>query len=157
MSDKKTPAKSSPKTGTVETEPTTLATAVDASFDFEKATGGEIFGGSYPRLELNPSEVSAAIIHRKDTEIPLDDGEDDEGKPKTKMQTVHIGELPSGDLVSLPIAAIFMKHFKEAEIKEGDEYRIKRYADATKKRGKGSGNKMQVYAVLVTNRAETES
>lgn len=129
---------------------------IDNDFNFETSQEGEIFGGSYARLELNHGNVSCPLIYRKDTEIPLPD-QDAEGNDTTKMQTVYVAETPKKELVSCPIASIFMKHFKEAKIKLGDEFRIKRYPDAIKKRGKGSGNKMQVYAVMVTKRAATES
>lgn len=126
----------------------------DDSFDFEKAEGVELFGGSYPRLELKPDSVSVPLTYRKDTEIPLPD-QDSEGKETTKMQTVHVVEVPQGDLVTCPISAIFMKHFKEAKIEKGDTFRIKRYPNAVKKRGRGAGNQMQVYAIAVTARAST--
>lgn len=168
MSDTKTKTKASSKAASLpaglESDPqnagldeSQVTDSVDASFNFETSKEGEVFGGSYPRLELTPGDCSVALIYMKDTEIPLDDGVDDKGLPKTKMQTVYVAETPKGALVSCPIAAIFMKHFKEADIQKGDTFRIQRYVDATKKRGKGSGNKMQVYAVMVTARAEPVS
>lgn len=134
------------------------SSAIDLDFNFEKETEGEIFGGSYPRLELLPNQTTTPLCYSKDTEIPLDGDPDPEtGAPTTKMQVVHIAETPSGDYVSCPISAIFMKHFKEAKIAKGDKFRIKRYPNAVKKRGKGSGREMQVYAIAVVERAETES
>lgn len=132
-----------------------FGSAVDNSFNFETSDEGELFGGSYPRLMLNPNDVSAPLIYRKDTEIPLDGGKDENGNETTKMQTVYVVEVPSGELVTCPIAAIFMKHFKEANIEKGDTFRIKRYPDASKKRGRGAGKPMQVYAVRVTSRASS--
>ena len=160
MSDKKDSAKKTTvPQGTEqlfsENAPTSTLEAKDSSFNFEQAEG-ELFGGSYARLELEPGDVSIPLVYRKDTEIPLPD-QDANGNETTKMQTVYVCELPNTELVTCPISAIFMKHFKEAKIVKGDEFRIKRYPNAVKKRGKGAGNQMQVFAVRVTKRAATEN
>lgn len=161
MSDPKKTAKKATSKLPEGTESAPLENAnvnvTDDSFNFEAPDAGELFGGSYPRLELLPNQVTVPLVYRKDTEIPLDGDPDENGNPTTKMQTVYVAETPNGVHVSCPISAIFMKHFKEAKIEKGDEFRIKRFPNATKKRGKGAGREMQVYAVMVTARAKAES
>jgi hypothetical protein len=102
-------------------------------------------------LELAENEVSPLLTYRKDTKIQME-SQDNEGE--FEMKTVPVVESATDHkLYTLPLSAIFMKHWKEAEIKTCDEFKIKRYPDATKKRGKGAGNKMKVYALKVYTRA----
>lgn len=116
--------------------------------DFENPNVGESFGGSYSRLELNENEVSGLLEYVKDSKVQV---ENDNGP---EIITSPVAKTEEGKLVSLPISAIFRKHWKEANVEKGDKFKIKRYVDVVKKRGKGSGNKLKVYAVKVYSRAE---
>ena len=129
-------------------KPTVPAPVVD---DFENPNVGEIFGGSYPRLELIENEVSSVLTYRKDTKIQMESN-DKEGEFEMKSVPV-VESAADGKLYTLPLSAIFTKHWKEAGINAGDTLKIKRYPDATKKRGKGAGNKMKVFALKVYSRA----
>lgn len=123
------------------------ATPVD---DFENPSVGEIFGGSYPRLELGENEVSPLLTYRKDTKVQV---ESNEKEGEFEMKSVPVVESASdGKLYTLPLSSIFTKHWNEAKVSEGDTLKIKRYPDATKKRGRGAGNKMKVFALKVYSR-----
>lgn len=124
--------------------------AVDASADdFENPNVGETFGGSYPRLELAEGQVSPVLTYVKDTKVQL---ERDDGT--TEMVNAPVAQnSDDGKLVALPINAVFKKHWSEANVSVGDTFKVKRYADATKKRGKGAGNKIKVFALKVYSRA----
>lgn len=118
--------------------------------DFENPAVGETFGGSYARLELAEKSVSPILKYVKDTKIQL---ESQEEAGKFVMQKVPVASDPEGTLLSMPIDAIFVKNFKEADIQVGDTFVVARYPDATKARGKGAGRKMRSFAVKVLSRA----
>lgn len=115
--------------------------------DFEDSNTGEMFGGSYVRLDLAEGQVSGLLEYVKDSKIQV---ENDEG---AEMVSVPVAKTEDNILVSLPISAVFRKHWKEANVNTGDKFKIKRYTDATKKRGKGTGSKMKIFAVKVYARA----
>lgn len=118
--------------------------------DFENPNVGEQFGGSYPRLDLKVDEASGMLSYTgKDTEIEVEDLQD-----KTKKKTLKIQvflDLKSEQLCTAPIGAIWDSVWAEANIKVGDEFRVKRYADVPKK---GTGQNMKVYAIKVYSRAK---
>lgn len=114
--------------------------------DFENPNVGETFGGSYARLELAENQVSELLEYVKDSKVQV------ENEDGAEMVPVPVARTPDGILVSLPISAIFRKHWKEANVNVGDKFKIKRYLDAIKKRGKGTGNKLKVFAVKVYER-----
>jgi hypothetical protein len=126
-----------------------VATAQAPADDFENPNIGEVFGGSYPRLDLTEGSVSPLLTYVKDTKINLED----QKNPGTYIsQKVPLGA--DGDLiVSMPICSIFKKNWEEANIGVGDTFKVKRYPDTTKRRGAGAGNKMQSFAVKVYSRA----
>lgn len=123
---------------------------VASSDDFENPNVGETFGGNYPRIELVEGQVSPLLTYIKDSKVQItnDDG-------STEMISAPVVQsAEDSKLYTLPISAIFRKHWGEANMAEGDTLKIKRYTDATKKRGKGAGNKLKVYAVKVYTRAQ---
>lgn len=128
-----------------------MKTQEELNKDFENPNSGELFGGSYPRLALEPGNVSEELTYVKDTTITLNDPDEDEGKKDINVKVLQ--EVASGLLCTAPIGAIFNNTFEDAKIKKGDVFRIKRYPDAEKKEGKGKGNKMQVYGIKVYKRA----
>ena len=120
--------------------------AQNGADDFENPSVGEVFGGSYPRLDLLEGQVSPLLEYVKDSKVQV---ENDDG---AEMVAVPVARTPEGQLISLPISAIFRKHWKEANVNVGDTFKIKRYVEAIKKRGKGAGNKLKVFAVKVYTR-----
>ncbi len=114
--------------------------------DFENPNIGETFGGSYPQLNIDEDAVIGPIEYVKDTQIQLED----DGQPK--MVKVAVLKGPDGVLGTGPISANFVKHFDEANLSVGDVIAIKRYKDVVKKRGKGAGVKMKIYALKVLSR-----
>jgi len=122
--------------------------------DFENPEVGEIFGGSYPQLVLEANQVSPLLEYVKDTKIQLES----QNKPgEFEMRSVPVVKNSAdGKLYTVSISAIFTKHWKEANVNMGDTLKIKRYPDATKKRGAGAGKPMQVHALKVYARAKAE-
>ncbi len=130
--------------------------------DFENPSVGEVFGGSYARIELAENQVSPLMVYLKDTKLPLEKKVDVVENGVTTTQTIteiktvavcRIAADEKAPLLMLPISAIFMKHWKEANVNIGDKFKVKRYPDAVKKRGQGVGNKMQNFALKVYERA----
>jgi hypothetical protein len=119
--------------------------------DFEDVTLGEVYGGTYDRMELTEGETTDYLVYVKKTTITTDDVGDD-GQPKKNILDVHIGMDRNGNQWALPIGAIIWNHFKEANLNPGDVFRIKRYEDVTKKQGRGAGKPMQAYALKVYSR-----
>lgn len=119
--------------------------------DFENPAVGEVFGGSYPQLALEANQVSGMLVYVKDTKIQL---ESQQKAGEYEMRSVPVVQNEAdGKLYTVSISSIFTKHWKEAAINVGDKLRIKRYPDATKKRGAGAGKPMQVHALKVYARA----
>lgn len=119
--------------------------------DFDKA-GGEVFGGSYPRLEILPGNVSDELQFVKWSKITIDD---DKNPGQKKDLAVPVFSVVDSDtLVTGPIGAIFTKCWEEAKIQIGDVFRVKRYADVKKKTGAGANSSMmQVFGIRVYSRA----
>jgi hypothetical protein len=125
----------------------TVKEIVAAADDFENPNVGESFGGNYPRIELAENTVSPLLTYSKDSKVQV---ENDNGMEVISAPVALNSE--DGKLYSLPISAIFRKHWKEADVQPGDTFRFKRYVDAVKKRGKGAGNKLKVFAIKVYTR-----
>jgi len=119
--------------------------------DFENPSIGEAFGGSYPNLELSQGEVSGMLTFVKESKIAL---QNEAGE--TEILSIPVAN-DGARLVSLPLNAVFKKHYKEANLNAGDVFRIKRYPDSTKKRGKGAGNIIKVFALKVYTRASASA
>ncbi len=130
-----------------------LALIPETVDDFEDVAQGEVFGGTYERLELEENETTDYLVYVKKTTITTDDVGDD-GLPKKNVLDVHIGMDREGKQFALPIGAIIWNHFKEANLNPGDVFRIKRYEDVTKKKGRGAGKPMQAYALKVYARTQ---
>lgn len=127
-----------------------VKSAVNASADdFENPNVGETFGGSYPRIELSEGQVSPLLTYIKDSKVQI---QNDDGTSEMVSSPV-VQSADDNKLYTLPISAIFRKHWGEANVNEGDTLKVKRYVDAIKKRGKGAGNKLRVFAVKVYSRA----
>lgn len=131
---------------------------------FESAQG-ESFGGVTEILTLAVNEVSPLLTFTRNTSLQLRDSVTDviDGKPvereTTKLVSCPVAvadDDPKKTERSLPIGAIFQKTFAEAKIVAGDKFLIKRFPDAVKKGGRGSGTKMHVYGLKVVHRAPRE-
>ena len=155
MAKKETPAPETPDTEIPETTLPAVHPAlalIPAELDaFEDVAKGEVFGGTYDRMELAEGETTDYLVYIKKTTITTDDIGDD-GQPKKNVLDVHIGMDRNGKQWALPIGAIIWNHFKEANLNPGDVFRIKRYEDVTKKKGRGAGKPMQAYALKVYSR-----
>ena len=132
-------------------EPAKHTTPID---DFNDPSIGELFGGSFPPLELEQNQVSPMMTFIRTTKIPVKNEE----TGATDVKELPVCQLETdGKLYALPMSAIFQKHWDEAQIKEGDKLKLKRYPDAIKKRGAGAGKvAMKVYAVKVYERKKDE-
>ena len=132
-------------------KPATPTDPVDVSKMFENPNVGETFGGSYEPMKLDEGQTSPLLEFIKTTPIPIkgDEGEEDKIIEAPVACVVNDPEK----IFSMPIGAVFQKHWKEAGIKKGDRFAFKRYNDATKRHGRGQGNKIQVYAIKVFSRA----
>ncbi len=157
MAEKDSPAPETPETETALAKlplaHPALALIPETVDDFEDVAQGEVFGGTYDRLELEENETTDYLVYVKKTTITTDDVGDD-GLPKKNVLDVHIGMDRSGKQFALPIGAIIWNHFKEANLNPGDVFRIKRYEDVTKKKGRGAGKPMQAYALKVYARTQ---
>lgn len=109
-------------------------------------TKGEKFGGNNNRLILNVGEVVHDFIHIKiDKGVKLTD--------KSDPMDLHVALDPrDGQELRMPASAVFRKNIDAAKLETGDIYSVARTEDAIKKSGKGKGNKMEVYMLLVTKR-----
>lgn len=118
--------------------------------EFNDNSQGEIFGGSFPLLALGENEVSPLLEYSKDTQVPIEiDG-------KSEMKTIPVCNVvgePELPMVSMPISAIFVRHWKDGNLSVGDQFHVARFKDAIKKRGAGKGNPMKVYGLKVMKRA----
>lgn len=131
---------------------------------FESATG-ETFGGVTEILKLEINAVSPVLVFSRLTVLQLRDTTTDvvDGKPVERETTklvscpVAYAETDGRKMEqSLPIGAVFSKTWAEAKCVPGDKVLIKRFPDATKKGGRGSGTKMHVYGLKVVFRAPRE-
>lgn len=131
---------------------------------FESAVG-EAFGGVTEILALEVNAVSPVLVFTRNTTLQLRDTVTEvvDGKPVDRETTKLVScpvAIAEGDERkverSLPIGAVFQKTWAEAKIVPGDKLLIKRFPDATKKGGRGSGTKMHVYGLKVIYRAPRE-
>ncbi len=103
---------------------------------------GQEFGGAAGILELKPGEVAGIFTYSGHQQITTDLGE----------TTVHTGVDEDGTQWRLPIQATFLRAVDQAGLKFGDKFAIKREDDVIKKRGKGAGKEMAIFAIKVTER-----
>jgi len=67
--------------------------------------------------------------------------------------TVHTAKnTKTEDVYRLPIQATFLRAIDQAGLKRGDVFGVKRFEDQIKKRGKGAGNPMAIFAIKVFTR-----
>jgi hypothetical protein len=107
-----------------------------------------VVGGQYDQLKLEIGEVSPMLVYERTTFVNLTN--DEGGQESTKSPVARIEE--TGELVSLPISAVFRRHFADAGVSIGERFAIKRYPDAVKKAGKGAGQKMKIFALAFPDR-----
>lgn len=115
---------------------------------FESAVG-EVFGGVYPPLKLNIGECSPRLRFERMQKIPV---KEDDGTTKLIESPIAINTVDGNQRFSLPIGAVFRKHWDEAKPNVGDEFLVKRYDDAVKKSGRGAGKPFHVYGIKVVKR-----
>ena len=104
---------------------------------------GQEFGGASGILELKPGEVAGVFTYTGHQQITTDLGE----------TTVHTGLDEDGVQWRLPIQATFLRAVDQARIQMGDKFAVKREDDVEKKRGKGAGKPMAIFAIKVVERA----
>lgn len=110
-----------------------------------KTSVGEQFGGSHPVVELAAGQSSPYLVYERQTECTFPD---DSGVPR--MEKVFLFQDPfTGQKFAGPVSAVFSKNMVESKVESGDIVRISRWADATKKQGKGAGKPMRVFSVTV--------
>ena len=138
---------------------TQIANAVSASdkdisfAEFNNPSIGENFGGSFPPLELEVNSVSPRLIYIKDSKVVLEKTVNGEKIADIKKVAVVAHKSDPNKMFGLPISAIFEKNWKESDLNIGSEIVVARFADSTKKRGEGAGQKMKNYALKVLVRA----
>lgn len=104
---------------------------------------GQEFGGASGILDLKVGEVAGVFVYTGHQQVTTDLGE----------TTVHTGLDEEGNQWRLPIQATFLRAVDQARLGMGDKFAVKREEDQIKKRGKGAGNKMAIYAIKVVERA----
>ena len=112
-----------------------------------KGLTGEQFGGKSNYLEMEVGQVIGPFIAvgvEKDVKLTSD------GNPIDIARAIH---PETGEDIRMPAAAIFKKNYDTSNIKPGDKYYVGRDGDAVKKNGKGKGKPMEVYSILVKERA----
>lgn len=107
---------------------------------------GQEFGGQAGILEIKEGEVAGVFAYTGHQQVTTDLGE----------TTVHTALDDDGAAWRLPIQATFLRAVDQAALRMGDKFAIKRYEDQIKKRGKGAGNKMAIYAIKVLERAKAQ-
>jgi hypothetical protein len=108
--------------------------------------GGQEFGGAAGILELKEGELAGVFTYTGHQEITTDLG----------ATTVHTASDEDGTQWRMPIQATFLRAVDQARIGMGDKFAVKREEDVTKKRGKGAGNPMAIYAIKVIERFRAE-
>lgn len=107
---------------------------------------GEQFGGQSNYLQMKPGEMLAGFIHVKiEKDVKLTNTSDAIDIPVA----IH---PETKEEIRMPASKVFRINVEKAGIKAGDEYAVARLPDTTKKTGKGKGNRMDVYSILVTKR-----
>ncbi len=107
---------------------------------------GEKFGGGSNHLKIEPGEVIHGFVHiRIDPKVQLD--------KTSEPIDLHVAIDPrTKEEIRMPASAVFRKNIELAKLNAGDVYSVARDNDTPKKAGKGKGNMMSVYQLLVTKR-----
>jgi len=114
--------------------------------DFD-AQDGQEFGGESGLLILDEGECAGPFTYSGHSQIQTELGE----------TTSHTALTPEGDQVRLPIQATFLRAVDQARLGFGDTFAVKRCDDAIKKKGKGAGQAMAIYALKVITRGVQEA
>jgi hypothetical protein len=114
---------------------------------FDNPDLGESFGGTFDRLILNVGDISEYLQYVRQSSMVFEDIAD--GQVTSKTVAVFLARNAEGTIFSLPIAAIFVKNFKDANMVQGDIFTFRRTGDVTKKKGRGTGNIMETYEIKV--------
>ena len=124
----------------------------DSKVVFDNPDIGESFGGSFDRLILEVGQNSDYLQYVRTSSMVFEDiiG----GAVVSKNVTVFLARNAEGTILSMPIAAIFVKNFKDAGMVPGDIFAFLRTADVLKKKGVGSGKAMETYEIKVLVRHE---
>jgi hypothetical protein len=104
---------------------------------------GQEFGGASGILELKVGEVAGIFTYTGHQQITTDLGD----------ATVHTALDEDGAQWRLPIQATFLRAVDQAGLKMNDKFAIRRDEDVLKKRGKGAGKPMAIFAIKVIERA----
>lgn len=110
--------------------------------EWDSAEGQE-FGGSSGILDLKVGEVAGIFTYTGHQQINTELGE----------TTVHTALDEDGAQWRLPIQATFLRAVDQARLGMNDKFAVRRDEDVKKKRGKGAGNMMAIYAIKVIERA----
>ena len=109
---------------------------------WEQAKGQE-YGGSAGILKLEPGQIAGPLVYHGHQQITTELGD----------TTVHLGSDEDNEQWRLPISATFVRAMDQANLRPGDKFLTRRLPDQTKKRGKGAGNPMAMYAIKVIERS----
>lgn len=107
---------------------------------------GQEFGGSADILQIEVGQVAGPLEYQGHQQITTDLGE----------ATVHTASDEEGNQWRLPIQATFVRAIDQAGMRRGDKFLVKRMDDTIKKRGKGAGNPMSIYAIKIVERGAAE-
>lgn len=119
----------------------------DSKIVFDNPDIGESFGGTFERLILAVGENSGYLQYIRSSSMVFEDIV--AGAVVSKNVTVFLARNAEGTILSLPIAGIFVKNFKDAGMVQGDIFVFLRTADVLKKKGVGAGNAMETYEIKV--------
>lgn len=103
---------------------------------------GEEFGGKSEILTIVVGEVAGPLKYIGHQQMTTELGE----------TTVHLATNQEDETLRLPIQATFIRAVDQAGLQRGDTFLVKRFEDQEKKRGKGAGNQMAIYAIKVLER-----
>lgn len=103
---------------------------------------GQEFGGKADVVKILVGEIAGPFTYLNHVSMETDLGK----------VTVHQATTEDKQQVRLPISATFVRAVDQADLKFGDVFLIKRSEDVEKKRGKGAGNDIPVFAIKVLKR-----
>lgn len=112
--------------------------------DFEKM-GGDTFGGTSDILVIPVDSVAGPLTYIGHRLTDLGNGK--------QPADIHEAKDKNDETYRLPIATNFRRQAEGADLKRGDTFYVKRFADVKKQNGVGKGLVMQMYQIKVTNRA----
>ncbi len=105
---------------------------------------GQEYGGQSDILKMKVGEIAGPLVYVGHQQIETDLG----------SATVHLATDEEEEQWRLPISATFIRCVDQANLKQGDTFLVRRLDDQQKKRGKGKGNAMAIFALKVTQRVK---